>query len=46
MKKNFLLIFTGLVLLTSMAGCHTLSGFGEDVKTTGGNIQETVDKND
>jgi predicted small secreted protein len=38
MKKISLFIFFGLFLMTSLTGCNTVHGAGQDVADTGHNI--------
>lgn len=46
MKRNYFLILIALFLTTSVLGCNTLRGAGQDVENAGGSIQRTVDHND
>ncbi len=46
MKRNYFLIFMALFLMTTVLGCNTLRGAGQDVENAGGSIQRTVDHND
>ncbi len=46
MKRNYFLILTALFLTTSVLGCNTLRGAGQDVENAGGSIKRTVDHND
>ena len=46
MRNNLLLTFTALFLATSVLGCNTMRGAGQDVQNAGGSIQRTVDHND
>ena len=46
MKNTFLLILAGLMLVSTVLACNMLRGAGQDIENTGGNIKETVNKND
>jgi predicted small secreted protein len=46
MKKNFLLVLTTLFLMTSILGCNTVKGAGQDISNAGGSIQRTAEHND
>lgn len=46
MKRNYLLIFTALVLTTTILGCNAFRGAGQDVENAGKSIQKTADHND
>lgn len=39
MKKLSLLILGGLFLITSILGCNTMRGAGEDIKSAGQHIE-------
>jgi predicted small secreted protein len=41
-KQTILLILASALLATFGAGCATMRGFGRDVETVGGNIEETA----
>lgn len=46
MKRNYFLVITVMLLTTLIIGCNMMKGAGQDVKNTGENIKETVDRND
>jgi predicted small secreted protein len=43
--KNLMVMLMGIIVLSSLVGCNTTKGAGEDIEQTGKNIRETVDKN-
>ena len=46
MKKISLLSLAALILMTSLLGCNTIRGAGQDVENAGKSVQKTVDHND
>ena len=42
MKRFSLLILIGLILMTSISGCNTLRGAGEDIENAGEHIQDAT----
>jgi predicted small secreted protein len=46
MNKNTLLLLASLFFVTTLIGCETTRGAGQDIENTGANIQEGVEKND
>ncbi len=42
MKKLVLLALLGVVLSTSLMGCNTMHGAGQDISNTGENLKDAV----
>ncbi len=45
MKKITLLSLLALIVMTSLLGCNTAKGAGQDLENAGKSIQKTVDHN-
>ena len=43
LKKIIALLFS-IIMISVISGCHTVSGFGEDVQHVGGAIERTASK--
>ena len=44
MKKAFLLL-VGMIFMTSLLGCETIKGVGQDIKNTGENLVDLISGN-
>jgi predicted small secreted protein len=43
--KNLFLLAVMALFVTSLVGCETTKGAGQDIENTGKNIQQGVDRN-